>query len=228
MMQTMAAPQQQVTYAQAPQMMMQTMAAPQKMTYAAMPMAEAQVGNTIVVGQDLNQDGIPDVLETFAQPQVTYAQAPQVMQTMAAPQMMTYAQPQMTYAQPQMIEQVMQEPPMTTSVIQSEPVVYGTQQMQMQQIIMEAAPPVYIQAPAPQVEVREVVREMVVPQIQTIEKIVEIPQVMVQEQIREVYVTVCQEVVRQVPVPQIQTVEKIIEVPQIQTVEEVMPVPQVS
>merc|ERR1740117_458103 len=83
----------------------------------------------------------------------------------------------------------------------------------MQQIIMEPAPAVYIQAPQAQVEVREVVREMVVPQIQTIEKIVEIPQVMVQEQVREVYVTVAQEVVRQVPVPQIQTVEKIIEVP---------------
>merc|ERR1719272_863284 len=96
------------------------------------PMAATQVGDTIVVGQDLNQDGIPDVLETFAQPQVTYAQAPQVMQTMAAPQMMTYAQPQM-------IEQqvMMQQPPMTTSVIQAEPVVYGTQQMQMQQIIAE-------------------------------------------------------------------------------------------
>ena len=69
----------------------------------------------------------------------------------------------------------------------------------MQQIIAEAAPAVYIQAPAPVVEVREVVREVVVPQIQTIEKIVQTPQVMVQEQIREVYVTVAQEVVRQVP-----------------------------
>merc|ERR1740130_2173968 len=82
-MQTMAAPQM-MTYAQ-PQM-----------TYAQAPMAATQVGNTMVVGQDLNRDGIPDVLE---QPQVVYAQAPQMMQTMAAPQMMTYAQPQMTYAQ---------------------------------------------------------------------------------------------------------------------------------
>merc|ERR1719157_326069 len=92
---------------------MMTYAQPQ-MTYGAMPMAATQVGNTMVVGQDLNLDGIPDVLETFAQPQVTYAQAPQVMQTMAAPQMMTYAQPQM-------IEQqvMMQQPPMTTSVIQA-------------------------------------------------------------------------------------------------------------
>merc|ERR1719272_1626578 len=183
--------QPQVVYAQAPQMM-QTMAAPQmmtyaqpQMTYAQAPMAATQIGNTMVVGQDLNRDGIPDVLE---QPQVVYAQAPQ---------MMTYAQPQTTYAQPQMIEQVMQQPPMTTSVIQAEPVIYGTQQMQMEQIIMEPAPAVYIQAPQPQVEVREVVREMIVPQIQTIEKIIEIPQVMVQEQIREVFVTVCQEVVRQ-------------------------------
>ena len=102
------------------------------------------------------------------------------------------------------------------------------EQVQMQQIIAEAAPAVYIQAPAPVVEVREVVREVVVPQIQTIEKIVQTPQVMVQEQVREVFVTVAQEVVRQVPVPQIQTVEKIIEVPQIQTVEKVVPVPQIS
>merc|ERR1719345_583043 len=102
---------------------------------------------------------------------------------------MTYAQPQTTYAQPQMIEQVMQQPPMTTSVIQAEPVIYGTQQMQMEQIIMEPAPAVYIQAPQPQVEVREVVREMIVPQIQTVEKIIEVPQIQTVEEV--------------VPVPQI-------------------------
>merc|ERR1719424_1904049 len=88
-MQMMAAPQ--VTYAQAP---MQYVQAPVYET----PMAAAQVGNTMVVGQDANFDGIPDVLETFVQPQVTYAQAPQMTYAQAPVQ---YAQaPQYTYAQP--------------------------------------------------------------------------------------------------------------------------------
>merc|ERR1719424_1893282 len=94
--------QPQMVYAQAPQMVEYVQAAPQytyaqpQMTYAAQaPIAATQVGNTMVVGQDLNRDGIPDVLE---QPQMVYAQAPQMAEyVQAAPQMMTYAQPQ--YAQ---------------------------------------------------------------------------------------------------------------------------------
>jgi len=41
-----------------------TYAAPQQMyTQAAMPMAAANYGGQIVVGQDLNRDGIPDAMQ---------------------------------------------------------------------------------------------------------------------------------------------------------------------
>merc|ERR1719162_2158308 len=110
------------------------------------------------------------MMQTYAAPQMMEQQ---MVETIAAPQMMQ------TYAQPQMMMQ--QKAPVTTSVVQAAPVIIGTQTMQMQQIIGEAAPAVYIQAPAPVVETREIVREVIVPQVQTIEKIVQIPQVQLQE-----------------------------------------------
>jgi len=45
--------------------------------YAAAPMAAANYGGTLVVGQDLNMDGIPDALQQpmqYAYAQPTYIQ----------------------------------------------------------------------------------------------------------------------------------------------------------
>jgi len=135
---------------------MQTYGAPMMQTVGA-PMMQAPMMQTVAAP-----------MQTCAAPvATTYAAAPMV-ETIAAPMMQTYAAPQMieTFAAPVMQQQA----PVTTSVVQGAPVVIGTQQMQMQQIIAEAAPAVYIQAPAPVVETREIVREVVVPQSRQLRK----------------------------------------------------------
>jgi len=97
---------QQPQVMQAPMMTMQapmmTMQAPMMTMAAPMPMAATQIGNTMVVGQDLNRDGIPDVLEqpvqmietvaptTIMAAPTTMMAAPTMMTTMAAPMTTTY------------------------------------------------------------------------------------------------------------------------------------------
>jgi len=75
-------------------------------------------------------------------------------------------------------------------------------------------------------EVEEVIQE--VPQIQTVERVVEIPQTQVEAVDVHVPKIVTQEVLREVPVVQTHVQERLIEVPKIQTVERVVPVPQVQ
>merc|ERR1712136_545601 len=58
--------------------------------------------------------------------------------------------------------------------------------------------------------IQKVARQVVVPVIETVEKIIDVP------------------VIRQVEVPQFQTIEKTVEVPQIQTVERAVEVPQAT
>jgi len=98
-------------YIQQPQVMqapMMTMQAPMMTMAAPMPMAATQIGNTMVVGQDLNRDGIPDVLE---QPvQMIETVAPTTM--MAAPTMMMAA-PTTMMAAPTMMTTM--AAPMTTT-----------------------------------------------------------------------------------------------------------------
>merc|ERR1719220_2979306 len=70
--------------------------------------------------------------------------------------------------------------------------------------------------------VTTVQKEVDVPQVQIIDKIVEVP---VQKQMQVPMIT---KVTKEVDVPQSQTIEKIVEVPYIQTVEKIVEVPQVG
>ncbi|CAK0872526.1 unnamed protein product [Prorocentrum cordatum] len=91
-----------------------------------------------------------------------------------------------------------------------------------------AAPPVQTTyAGASQsVDAREVIKEVPVVQVQTVERIQEVPQVQIQEVIREVPTVQVEEVIKQVIVPQYQEVIKHVPVPQIQTVEKIVEIPQ--
>jgi len=66
-----------VTTAYAAPMVQETVAYAQPTYTTAMPMAAANIGGAFVVGQDLNQDGIPDALQQpmqYAYAQPTYIQ----------------------------------------------------------------------------------------------------------------------------------------------------------
>jgi hypothetical protein len=112
-----------------------------------------------------------------------------------------------TVAPPQYVERAYAPPPV-------EPVQAAT-----------LATPVY--AAPQQVEVREVIKEVPVVHVQTVERIQEVPQIEVREVIREVPTVQVEEVIKQVIVPQYQEVIKHVPVPQVQTVEKIVEVPQV-
>jgi len=241
-----------------------TMAAPTK-TYGgglapALPMAAMGFDSTrdgrvdtVVVGQDLNRDGIPDVLERSP---VTYGGglAPTIGGGLVGGKSFStgaygggfgrVAPPQVQY-----IEKIVDVPQVQT-VEKRIPVPQIVNQEVVKERFVTQVREVTVPVAVPQVQYVE--RFVDVPQLQTVEKKVQVPQVITQErqvtvpvpQIQEVRVPVAvpqviQEVVKErfvpqirevnvpVAVPQVQIVEKFVDVPQVQTVEKMVQVPQV-
>jgi len=241
-----------------------TMAAPTK-TYGgglapALPMAAMGFDSTrdgrvdtVVVGQDLNRDGIPDVLERSP---VTYGGglAPTIGGGLVGGKSFStgaygggfgrVAPPQVQY-----IEKIVDVPQVQT-VEKRIPVPQIVNQEVVKERFVTQVREVTVPVAVPQVQYVE--RFVDVPQLQTVEKKVQVPQVITQErqvtvpvpQIQEVRVPVAvpqviQEVIKErfvpqirevnvpVAVPQVQIVEKFVDVPQVQTVEKMVQVPQV-
>merc|ERR1719195_213075 len=155
--------------------------------------------------------GVPVAAGMQAGPITTVMAPPVYMQEQVA----TAAAPQ-TYMAPTAAAQPMQ-------YAAAAPMQYGAPQAP------QMAPQVEVRekyVDVPQIEMREVEKQVIVPQIQ--ERIVEIPQVQQHEVVKHVMVPQIQEVIKEVPRIEIQTVEKIVEVPQIQYQERIVEVPHIQ